>query len=505
MVMMFSSSNLKGEVRMKLHSLLSSIPFAKITNNENNPDILSIEQDTREVTNGTLFICIEGTNYDGHDFAQEAIERGAVAIVSNRKLDVTVPNVIVHDTNRAMAILADYFYGHPSHSMYLIGVTGTNGKTSVTHIIQHIFKSNNKKTGLIGSLYSKIGDETFSTKNTTPDSLTLQKTYSKMLKVNTEVVTMEVSSHSLVNGRVLGSDFDVTVFTNLSQDHLDYHLTMEEYRNAKGLLFSRLGHHYHPKTKKFAVLNADDPTANFYKKLTAAHFLTYGIKNICDVCAENIQYSNKGTNFRIKTPIGNCDVFIPLIGEFNVYNTLAAITVGIIYGLPLQSIVNAISTFKEVPGRFELVKENQPFPVIVDYAHTPEALENVLKTVRSMTKGRVFAIVGCGGDRDRLKRPLMAKIACDYATDAVFTSDNPRSEDPIQILNDMEKGVVGKKYKVIVDRAEAIKYAIQEAGPPDSVIITGKGHETYQIIGDKVFDFDDREVARRFLIKKFNK
>ncbi|MCU9612201.1 UDP-N-acetylmuramoyl-L-alanyl-D-glutamate--2,6-diaminopimelate ligase [Caldibacillus lycopersici] len=480
---------------MKLHSLLEYLPFAKQIG-DHNPEILSIEQDTRKVMEGTLFICIKGSIFDGHTFAQAAVEKGAVAIVASEPVKVDVPVISVPDTNRAMAILADAFYGHPSQKLYLIGITGTNGKTSVSHMVQHIFNEGKKKTGLIGTLYTKIGEDTFETKNTTPDSLTLQKTYHQMVRSITDVVSMEVSSHALVNGRVWGSDFDVAVFTNLTQDHLDYHKTMDEYKQAKGLLFSRLGNKYDTKHPKFAVLNADDDASSYYESITSAHILKYGIEQAADVKAFDIQFSNKGTTYSVKTPVGESVVHVNLVGIFNVYNTLATIAVGLCYGLPLADIVTGLSTFQGVPGRFELVNEHQEFPVIVDYAHTPDSLENVLTTVQSMAKGRVFVVVGCGGDRDKTKRPIMAQIACQYATDPIFTSDNPRSEDPQAILKDMEAGVTDKQYKVIIDRKDAIKYAINEAGKDDIVLIAGKGHETYQIIGEQVLDFDDRLVAR---------
>lgn len=492
----------KGDVRMKLHSLLSYLPFAKCEK-QDNPEILSIEQDTRTVKQGSLFICIKGSTYDGHLFAKLAVEKGAVAIIAEKPLEVTVPVVIVKDSNRAMAVLADAFYGHPSHKLYLIGVTGTNGKTSVTHILHHMFNLAGHRSGLIGSLYARIGDEMFETKNTTPDSLTLQKTYSKMVEAGAKIVSMEVSSHSLVNGRVLGSDFDLAIFTNLTQDHLDYHKNMEAYKQAKGLLFSRMSNHYEENKRRFAILNGDDSVSDYYRELTASHVLTYGIEHESDIQATNIVYRNDGTYFHLKTPIGDCALHIPLIGKFNVYNCLAAISAGLVYGLPFEVITMGVTTFQGVPGRFELVNENQPFPVIVDYAHTPDSLENVLKTASSMAKGRIFVVVGCGGDRDRTKRPLMAQIACQYATDPVFTSDNPRTEDPLEILKHMEEGVPGKQFKTIPDRKSAIDYVIQEAVGEDIILIAGKGHETYQIVGNQVLEFDDREIAREAIKKLY--
>lgn len=385
----------------------------------------------------------------------------------------------------------------------MVGITGTNGKTSVSHIVEHMFKTCSKQTGLIGTLYTKIGNQVFEAKNTTPDSLTLQKTLNKMVEEHTTAVSMEVSSHALVQGRVWGVDFDVAVFTNLTQDHLDYHKTMEEYKKAKGLLFSQLGNRYGDLEKKFAVLNSDDPASDEYKQITSANTLTYGIEHSSDVQAENIYYTNQGTVFDVSTPVGSSKVSTNLIGKFNVYNTLSAIAVGLCANLPLEAIVNSLADFNGVPGRFELVNEKQNFPVIVDYAHTPDSLENVLKTAQSLANNsKIFVVVGCGGDRDKTKRPIMAQVACQYATHAIFTSDNPRTEDPIQILKDMEEGVIGLDYNVIPDRKEAIHYAIQEAEDGDVIIIAGKGHEDYQIIGDQKFDFDDRKLAREAILKK---
>ena len=488
---------------MKFRELLTYLPFVRIPVESGDPEILNIEQDTRKVEEGTLFVCIEGSRLDGHLFAHEAVERGAVAIIASRPLDVPVPVAIVKDTRRAMAILSAAFYGFPSEKLVMIGVTGTNGKTSVSHMVEHIFRKKGKKTGLIGTLYTKIGDRKTETKNTTPDSLTLQKTFARMADEGVEVCSMEVSSHALHQGRVWGIDFDMAIFTNLTQDHLDYHGTMEEYKRVKGLFFSQLGNSYAGK-RKFAILNADDPASKDYQAWTAANVVTYGLGMNADFSAEDIRYTKEGTTFSVRSPIGTAEMHLPLVGEFNVYNALAAIAAGCAYGFSLDDSVKALESFPGVPGRLELVKGPQPFPVLVDYAHTPDSLENVLKTVRALNQnGNIYVVVGCGGDRDRTKRPIMAQIACRYAEHPIFTSDNPRSEDPLQILKDMEKGVPGEEYLVIPDRREAIFHAVMNAGPDDVVLIAGKGHETYQIIGDKVIDFDDRLVAKEAIGQRF--
>ncbi len=485
-------------VGMDLRELLTHLhDFVQLP--EQNIDITSIEMDSREVKPGALFICIDGYTVDGHSFAQMAVEKGAVAILAEKPVDVEVPVVRVKSTKRAMAVLADAFYNQPTQKMHLIGVTGTNGKTTITHLIEHIFKSQHKKTGLIGTIEIRIGDTSYDVKNTTPESLTLQKTFNQMVEENVEVAMMEVSSHALDLGRVHGCDFDVAVFSNLTQDHLDYHHTMEDYRRAKGLLFAQLGNAYNHTRPKFAVLNVDDVATEEYIKNTAATVITYGIDRESDIRATNIQITNSGTTFDLTTPTETVSVEMKLIGKFSVYNVLAATAACLVSGLPLSVIVEEIKVLEGVSGRFEVVDAQQDFTVIVDYAHTPDSLENVLKTVKEFAKRNIYVIVGCGGDRDRTKRPIMARIAAEYSTQAILTSDNPRSEDPLAILKDMEEGLDTDNYVTIADRAEAIRYAVETAHADDVIVIAGKGHETYQIIGKKVFDFDDREVARKMI------
>jgi UDP-N-acetylmuramoyl-L-alanyl-D-glutamate--2,6-diaminopimelate ligase len=482
---------------MKLHTLLEYLhPFLKPAISVD-PVITSIENDHRKVRPGSLFICIKGYTVDGHEFAAKAVENGAVAVLSERELDLDVPVIIVKDTKRAMAVLADAFYGQPTHKLHLIGITGTNGKTTTSHLIEKIIADTGKKTGLIGTMYTKIGGQTFEAKNTTPESLSLQKTFKKMVDEQVEVAVMEVSSHALDLGRVHGCDFDTAIFTNLTQDHLDYHQTMDEYKRAKSLLFSQLGNTFSLKAPKFAIFNADDDASLLYEKSTAAHIITYGIEKPADFRAENITMTSGGTKFDLVTPIGREKVAIQLIGKFNIYNVLASIAATLVYGVPLKQIISSLESVKGVPGRMELVDSGQEFAVIVDYAHTPDSLENVLKTIKQFAKKRLFVIVGCGGDRDRTKRPIMAKIAAEYGTDPIFTSDNPRSEDPVAILKEMISGVQGKNYQVIVDRKEAIAAAVNAASPGDIILIAGKGHETYQQIGDQFLSFDDRLVAKQ--------
>ncbi len=313
-------------------------------------------------------------------------------------------------------------------------------------------------------------------------------------KVSTAI--MEVSSHALIEGRVHGCDYDIAVFTNLTQDHLDFHKTMDDYRHAKGLLFSQLGNTFHDHKPKFAVLNSDDDASQEYKCHTAARVITYGIDHEADFQAANINMDVSGTTFDLVSPFGSHQVNMKMIGKFSVYNVLASITAAAVAGVPLKDIISSLEEVEGVSGRFEAVNAGQDFSVIVDYSHTPDSLKNALTTVRQLAKKRIFVVVGCGGDRDKTKRPLMAKMACTLSTDPVFTSDNPRSEDPEAILREMEAGVIGETYTSITDRREAIQFVVNKAEKGDVILIAGKGHETYQIVGQEILDFDDRIVAK---------
>jgi len=480
---------------MRLHELVAALHDFRVMP-ETNPEITSIEMDSREVKDGSLFICIEGYTVDGHNYVKQAVAGGAVAIVAEKDVEADVPVIKVRSTMRAMAVLANAFYDNPTAKMLMIGITGTNGKTSVSHLIEEILRKSGKKTGLIGTIGMKINEEAFETKNTTPDSLTLQKYFAQMIDASVDAAVMEVSSHALHIGRVHGCQYDVTVFTNLTQDHLDYHKTMDAYRAAKSLLFSQLGSGYDVNHPKYAILNVDDEATAEYIVASQGIVMTYGIDNAADIMARDIETTSSGTTFTLVMNDVERVVQMGFVGKFNVYNILATIGATLASGLELDFITHTIRDLRGVPGRFELVDAGQDFNVIVDYAHTPDSLENVLKTIGEFTEGKVYCIVGCGGDRDKSKRPIMAGIASKLSDYPIFTSDNPRTEDPVAILNDMETGVMQNNYKVIIDRKDAIEYAINEAKAGDVVLIAGKGHETYQIIGEKVLDFDDREMAR---------
>jgi UDP-N-acetylmuramoyl-L-alanyl-D-glutamate--2,6-diaminopimelate ligase len=484
---------------MQLETLLEPLVLWRATG-DMKTEITGIEIDSRKVKPGDLFICLPGFTVDGHDFARKAVQQGAAAILAQRPIEESVPVIYVPDTRRAMAVLADRFFGQPTHQMKVIGVTGTNGKTTTTHLIQRILEEAGHPTGIIGTIEMRIGDEIREVKNTTPEALDLHRAFRWMKDKGAEYATIEVSSHALDMGRVRGVRFTTGVFTNLTQDHLDYHKTMENYQQAKGLLFSQLGNEYDKERMKYAVLNADDAASEMFARITPAQVITYGIHNEADVRARNISITAAGTHFTMETFAGTIDLALRIIGNFNVYNVLAAAAACLAEGITLEQIKQTLEKVEGVRGRFERVDAGQEYTVIVDYAHTPDSLENVLKTIREFANGDVYCIVGCGGDRDRTKRPIMASIAARYADIAVITSDNPRSEEPQAIIDEMVAGLVAEgidkdRYFTRVDRREAIRETIGRAKPNDIVLIAGKGHETYQILKDKTIHFDDKEEA----------
>ncbi|MDK8180944.1 UDP-N-acetylmuramoyl-L-alanyl-D-glutamate--2,6-diaminopimelate ligase [Paenibacillus sp. UMB4589-SE434] len=458
--------------------------------------------DSRRVQKGDLFFCISGTADDGHRYAPQAIEAGAAALVVERELEINIPQLIVKDARHALAVLSNAYYKHPSQDLRLIGVTGTNGKTTVTYLIEKILTDARTSTGVIGTIEMRYANETYSMSGTTPNAYELQHALRDMADKGVQACAMEVSSHALEQGRVKGCRFRTAVFTNLTQDHLDYHGTMEAYREAKGLFFSRLGNTFAEKEqdRSYAVLNADDQATAYFKSITTAETVTYGLHESADIRAENIRITAQGTSFTVHTFKGSANIQLKMVGKFNVYNALAAIAVGLLEHIELADLVKSLEAVEGVAGRVEAVQAGQSFSVIVDYAHTPDGLENVLSTVKEFAEGHVYCVFGCGGDRDRKKRPIMGQIAAKYADYIYVTSDNPRTEDPDLILLDIEEGlkvdrVPKERYELIVDRRAAITKAIEKASPRDVVLIAGKGHETYQLIGKEIHDFDDRKVA----------
>ncbi|WNR46438.1 UDP-N-acetylmuramoyl-L-alanyl-D-glutamate--2,6-diaminopimelate ligase [Paenibacillus roseipurpureus] len=488
---------------MKLQELASALLITRI-HGDIDTEITGIEADSRKVKPGDLFLCIPGLKVDGHDYAPKAIALGASALVTERVLDVPVPQLVVKDARYAMAALAAHFYGYPSKSLKMIGITGTNGKTTSTYLLEKIIADRGFTTGLMGNIHIKIGDAYIeNTATNTQEAHELQRILREMADAGTQYCMMEVSSHGLDMGRVKGIHFRSGIFTNLTQDHLDYHKTMESYAAAKGLLFARLGNDFSadPNLRQYAILNADDEASQMFQRVTAAQVITYGIDNECDVRASDIRMSSKGTEFHVNSFAGEAQFRMQLVGKFNVYNALGAITAALAEGFLLADIKASLERITSVDGRMEVVNEGQDYLVLVDYAHTPDGLENALSTVSEFAEGRVITVFGCGGDRDRTKRPLMGKIAAQYSDYIYVTSDNPRTENPEAILDDIEPGLLevnypANQYTLVADRKKAIHQAIDGAGPKDVILIAGKGHETYQDIMGVKHDFDDRLVAK---------
>jgi len=485
---------------MKLKELIQPLLFVNVTGDVET-EVTGIHNDSRVVEAGNVFVCTKGANMDGHDYIPQAIERGATVIVVEQEVEQVEGIVYVHvpSTVRAASLMVDRFYSSPTSKLKLIGVTGTNGKTTTTNLIEHLLTFHQHATGVIGTIEIRYPGFQEEAKLTTPACYDLQRYFHNMVEADVEYGVMEVSSHALHLGRVHGCQFKTAVFTNLTQDHLDYHKTMDAYGQAKSLLFSQLGNDY--AQPKYAVLNADDPWSEAYAGVTSAQLITYGLSEQALVRATDINITASGTSFSLQTPIGTTTIQTSLIGKFNVYNLLAAISAVLPEGLTLEQVKAAIEGVKGVAGRFETVQQGQPFAVVVDYAHTPDSLENVLNTARQLEPRKLICVVGCGGDRDRTKRPIMADIAIQLADYVYFTSDNPRTEDPAAILEDMTGHLSAEHYTSIVDRKAAIEQAIAGAGEGDIIVIAGKGHENYQIIGTEKTHFDDKEVARDKLIE----
>lgn len=487
---------------MTLEELTEGV-VVKARGGEQRIPLRGLHYDSRKVEPGFLFVAVKGFTTDGHHYINDALARGAVAVVLEDKvlLPPGVSWVQVDDSRRALGFLAARFYNYPSRMVRLIGVTGTNGKTTTTHLIQALLEGVGKPTGLIGTIANRLGDKVLPAAHTTPESLDLQELLKRFVGLGAQYVVMEVSSHALALHRVAGAEFDVAVFTNLSQDHLDFHRDMEEYFQAKARLFRNLEDGV-KKGPKYAVINGDDVYGQRLKDLTPVPVITYGLSPACHVRAVDIRLAANGAACRLLWAGGETELQLQLTGRFNIYNALAAFTVGLQEGLEPREIVTALSRVEGVSGRLEQVRQGQPFTVVIDYAHTPDGLENVLTAARQVTRGRLIVVFGCGGNRDRGKRPLMGKVAARLSDYLIITSDNPRNEDPEAIIADILPGVKevpGIPYVVVVDRRQAIARALAMAREGDMVVIAGKGHETYQIVKGEILPFDDRQVAREEL------
>ncbi len=463
--------------------------------------VSAITDDSRVVSPQSLFVAVKGEHVDGHRFIAAALKGGAGALVVQEPLSgISLPFARVEDSRKALGFLGSRFYADPSNRIRMIGVTGTNGKTTTTYVCKALLEALDRQVGLIGTVGYQIGPTTMPASHTTPGALELQRLLNQMVAAGCTVAVMEVSSHALAQDRTSGCEYDVAVFSNLTQDHLDFHKTMEEYFQAKLRLFTGLAGG--SKANKRAIINVDDLFGHRIVECSPAPVWTYGLKQKADIRAEDVRLSLQGTTFTAATPAGTFPVESHLVGEHNVYNLLAAIGVALHEGATPEHIRQAVGTVLNVPGRFERVMAGQSFTVVVDYAHTEDALVRLLTAAEALKAGRIITVFGCGGDRDRGKRPKMGAAAVRHSDVVILTSDNPRTEDPLVILDQVERGVIEAlqerpyvQYRKVADRRQAIEEAVREAHGTDMILIAGKGHEDYQIVGTEKLHFDDREVA----------
>jgi UDP-N-acetylmuramoyl-L-alanyl-D-glutamate--2,6-diaminopimelate ligase len=477
---------------LKLYTLLEGLDFDILEGNCN-VDIDSVQYDSRKVGENGLFVAIEGFNVDGHKYLRAAIERGAAAVLVQKDVEgIEGCTVIkVDDTRKALAVVASNYYEKPSSKLKLIGITGTNGKTTSSYMIKSILEAAGFKVGLIGTIANYIGDKKIEAHRTTPESLELHELFNDMVKSGVEYCVMEVSSHSLALNRVYGITFQCGIFTNLTRDHLDFHKTFEEYFNAKLLLF---------KSSNISIVNIDDEYGEKIESLVNSKIVKYSLEKTADVSAEKVNMHSRGIQFEIKYKDESEDINLMIPGKYNVYNALCAASACLTQGINFEAIRQGLENVT-VPGRCEIVTKefNLGFEIIVDYAHTPDGLDNILKTAREFTEGKLISVFGCGGDRDKTKRPIMGKIASDLSDIAIVTSDNPRSEKPMAIINDILAGINKDNYIVIENRREAIERAVQIAGKGDVIVVAGKGHEDYQEINGKTISFDERVIIKEII------
>lgn len=480
---------------MKLQELIKNLNVLEI-NADPELEISGVSYDSRAAQKGDLFVAIKGFEADGHRFIPKAAENGAVAVLCEKKPEIDIPYVLVSDSRYGLAIVSRDFFGNPAAEMKMIGITGTSGKTSSSYLIKHMLESKlDAKVGLIGTNGNMIGDEFLHTEHTTPESYELHKLFRHMADSGCTHVVMEVSSHSLTLERVAGIHFDVALYTNLSQDHLDFHGSMEEYAAAKKALFNMC---------ELGCFNLDDAWAEFMMEGAACRSMSFSAeKNAADLIAKDIRLTADGVRFAAVSGDELCLTKLGIPGMFSVYNALGVMSVGLALGISLADCADAMSSAKGVKGRLEIVPTGRDFSVVIDYSHKPDALEKVLKTLKPVTRGRLIALFGCGGDRDKLKRPIMGQIAADNADMVVITSDNPRTEEPEEIIRDIVAGIKNKRTptKVICDRREAIAWAIDNAAPGDVLLLAGKGHEDYQVIGHEKRHMDEREIVADCLNK----
>jgi UDP-N-acetylmuramoyl-L-alanyl-D-glutamate--2,6-diaminopimelate ligase len=498
---------------MRLSQLLEDVTISKLFQSmygqmavTQDVEIGKVHYDSRKIQRSDCFVALKGSTSDGHVFIQNAINQGAKAIVlqddsilpDSLCMHLGVIKVVVPDTRKALAAISSNYFLHPSKKLKFVGVTGTNGKTTTSHLVKAILEAAGEKVGLVGTIEYRIGDRVIPATHTTPESLELNELFAMMVDNHCTSVSMEVSSHALDQSRVYGLDFDVAIFTNLTQDHLDYHKTMDNYFEAKKKLFADL------KPGAFAIINKDDRWGAQILSSIKAKKISYGISSPADVQVRDMKFSLSGTSLLVSNGHGDFTCNIPLIGRFNVYNVLAAFSAGLALGIPREQILTGINNVKNVRGRFERITSPAGWTAIVDYAHTPDALENCLKTIHDImptkNRGRIITVFGAGGDRDKSKRPLMGQIAGDYSDIVIVTSDNPRTEEPEKIIDEIMRGII-RHASVLreVNRRTAIEHAISCAKQGDVILIAGKGHEDYQVIGREKIHFSDREVVEKMI------
>ena len=478
---------------MKLRELAAGLPFPYEITGDENTEISDVCTDTRRLTKGSLFVCVKGLKTDSHLLTAQAEQAGAAALVTERRLDTALPQILVKSTREALSYLAATFYGYPARELKLIGITGTKGKTTTSFLLKSILEAAGHKTGLIGTVCVLIGDKEYEAGLTTPDPIEFQKILSRMREAGMEYVIMEVSAHALDMHRIDGTRFEAAAFTNLSQDHLDYFGTMEKYLEAKLKII--------PMTDKM-VVNVDDATVRKAVEALGVKYFPVGIREKANTYAKGIDVTETGVHFlltfhkRFKEEIN-----LRLSGIFNVYNAMTAAALADACGISPKHIKDGLEAISNVPGRVELLDTHTPYRVILDYAHSPDALENVLKSLRQSTKRKLIAVFGCGGGRDKTKRPIMGEIGGRLADYSIVTSDNPRDEDPMEIIYAIEAGIskVTQNYEIIENRREAIRRALTMAQSGDTVVLAGKGHETYQEIKGVKHPFDEKEIVRELL------
>lgn len=500
---------------MTLQELLVSLDTVR-SEGDLQREIMSVTEDSRQVKPGSVFVAIKGEHYDGHQFVRQAQKQGAVGVVVEEGFEThdppggEIPSALIRVKNsrKALGLLAAKLSGMPSAHLRMVGVTGTNGKTTVTHLAKSLLEVQGHRVGLLGTVGYVFGTEHRVATHTTPASVELQDMLNAMVNAGVDVAVMEVSSHALALDRVAGCEFDIVVFTNLTQDHLDFHHTLDEYFQAKLRLFTEYVDSSQKTRPKRALVNADDERAPLILQHCSIPTWTYGLHTHADIRAESVRLSMGGTEFLVNSPHGQLTINSQLVGEHNVSNLLAAIGIGLEMGMSVPVIEQAVQSVANVPGRFERINEGQAFTVVVDYAHTEDALYRLLRAAQAITEGRILTVFGCGGDRDAGKRPKMGQVAARHSDVVIVTSDNPRTEHPQTILTQIEQGIQSLPpeercpYRIILDRAEAIHAAVSEAKDGDLLLIAGKGHEDYQILGTQKIHFDDREEARKAILRQ---